>query len=212
MNKYQAIIFDYDGTLVDSISMLVNVFNFMSDNRGLPHLDMETIYSFNGPKIQDSIKRAYPNEDPEEIFKNEYLPEVNAHIKETNILFPYVVEMLEELTNKGYILAICTNKSHAAAKFAIDQVGIGKYFPILIAEDDVIHPKPDPEGILKFSKEYHIPLDNILYVGDNDNDYLTAKNAGIDVAIVKWCHKDNRKYLSKATYLIDSFKDFKEMF
>ncbi len=101
--------------------------------------------------------------------------------------YPHVKEVLTRLKEKGYKLGIITNKIHSSTLYCLDILDLNNLFDCLICYDDVINPKPNKEPILKAMEQLNASsLQEVLYIGDNKSDYLTAKNADVDCALVNW--------------------------
>lgn len=209
MNKYKLLLFDLDGTLCDTDEMIVQTMNAIyKDYKPTKIRTREELYYFSGPPIRETLKREFPDYDPDlmyEVFKKVsrdfYAPCVKAYQDE--------VEVLKALKNNGYLLGVVTNKGRPLTIYSLELCGIDKLFDVVVSADDVSNPKPDPTGVYDAMKKLNIKnKEDVLYVGDNDIDYITASNAGVDAMLVTWGPREI-KCLDKAKYLAKSYNDMR---
>ena len=211
MNKYKVILFDLDGTLCDTDEMIVQtVFAIYKDYKPTKIRTREELYYFSGPPIRDTMAKEFPDYDPEEMYnvfkkvsKEYYAPCVKAYKDE--------IEVLKALKEAGYILGVVTNKGYPLTIYSLEICHIQDFFDVVITADDVKIGKPDPTGVLEAMKKLNINnKEEVLYVGDNDIDYFTAENAGVDAMLVTWGPREI-KCLDKAKYEAKSYNDFKRI-
>lgn len=192
------VIFDLDGTLLNSLGDLHACFNYAITQYGYPARTLDEIKSFVGNGIKKAIERALPYkvEDDElnkivSLFKEYY----QAHMNE--LTFPYegIIPMLKELQSKGYKLAIVSNKFDDAVK-GLCKKYFGDYIKVAIGEGKGIEKKPNPMGIYKAIEELEADINNAIYIGDSDVDIETAKNAGLECISVLWGFR-NKEFLIK---------------
>ena len=209
MNKYKLLLFDLDGTLCDTDEMIVQTMNAIyKDYKPTKIRTREELYYFSGPPIRETLKREFPDYDPDlmyEVFKKVsrdfYAPCVKAYQDE--------VEVLKALKDNGYLLGVVTNKGRPLTIYSLELCGIDKLFDVVVSADDVSDPKPDPTGVYDAMKKLNIEnKEEVLYVGDNDIDYFTASNAGVDAMLVTWGPREI-KCLDKAKYLAKSYNDMR---
>lgn len=186
------IIFDLDGTLLNTLEDLYTAFNYAIKKFGYPERTMEEIKSFVGNGIKKAIERAVPEKISDEklnkiteIFKNYY--QKNMYVKTK--AYEGIIPMLIELKHKGFKLAIVSNKYDDAVKNLCGNY-FGKYINVAIGEGYGIGKKPDIQGVLKAIKELGSEIEKSIYVGDSEVDIQTAKNAGIPCISVLWGFKD----------------------
>ena len=209
MNKYRVILFDLDGTLCDTDEMIVQtMFAIYKDYKPRIVRTREELYYFSGPPIRETLKNEFPDYDPDQMYdvfkkvsKEFYAPCVKAYKDE--------IEVLKELKEKGYILGVVTNKGLPLTIYSLEICHIESFFDVIISADDVPIPKPNPTGILKALETLGIKnKGDVLYVGDNDIDYFTAENAGVDCLLVSWGPREI-KCLDKAKYEAKSYNELK---
>ena len=211
MNKYRVILFDLDGTLCDTDEMIVQtMLTIYKDYKPTKIRTREELYYFSGPPIRDTMKKEFPDYDQDEMYqvfktvsKEYYAPYVKAYKDE--------IEVLKLLKEAGYILGVVTNKGLPLTKYSLEICHIQDFFDVVVTADDVAVGKPDPTGLLKAMEKLNIVnKEEVLYVGDNDIDYFTATNAGVDCMLVSWGPREI-KCLDKAKYEAKSYNDFKRI-
>ena len=207
---YSLVLFDIDGTLVDTDLIILKCFNYLYDkyNEG-KRKSPEEIYYFSGPLISDTIKKEFPHMDTQ--FMLNIFAKTGWDLYKTDAkLFPYVKETLEFLKKENVKLGVITNKLRKTTFYCFDLLGILDYFDVIIAGDDVKEPKPSKEGI---EKAMHITgildKENVLYIGDNASDQLAAINASVDFMFANWGPR-KINLIKKPEYSIKSFIEFKE--
>ena len=207
MNKYKVLLFDLDGTLCDTDEMIVQtMFAIYKDYKPTKVRTREELYYFSGPPIRDTLAREFPDQDPEEMYdvfkrvsKGFYPKCVKA--------YPDEVKVLTALKENGYRLGVVTNKGLPLTIYSLQLCGINHLFDVIVSADDVAIPKPDPAGINKALDKLGISnKEECLYLGDNDIDYETASNAGVDTLLVTWGPR-KINVLDKAKYLAKSYND-----
>lgn len=207
MNKYKVLLFDLDGTLCNTDEMIVQtMFAIYKEYKPIKKRTREEIYYFSGPPIRDTLAHEFPNYNGDmmyEVFKKVskgfYKDYVTAYKDE--------IEVLTKLKEKGYILGVVTNKGLPLTIYSLELCHIDQLFDVVISADDVAIPKPDPTGIYKAMEKLNIKnKEDILYIGDNDIDYVTATNAGVDTLLVTWGPREI-KCIDKAKYLAKSYNE-----
>lgn len=179
-HKYDLVIFDLDGTLVDSRLDLANSVNFTRVQLGLLPLENERICTFVGDGAPILLRRALgPTYNDQEIHEavQVFLRHYRMHLLDHTILYPGVVETLRGL--EKVTLAVLTNKPVAPSMTILQGLGIHHHFKYVYGGDSFERKKPDPAGALEILKETGVPGEKSLMVGDSRNDVLTGRNAGI---------------------------------
>ncbi|MBN2617218.1 MAG: phosphoglycolate phosphatase [Spirochaetales bacterium] len=208
------IIFDLDGTLIDSIPDLTLSLNNMLAHYKLSPLTIEQVIPFigNGAKllvergIEFSTKnKITPKIDFEEAFKLYYESyRENTCIK--TYAYPGVVETLRYLKQRGYKLAICTNKPLAFIEPILLKLNIKQYFNHWIGEDSLSEKKPSATPLLYLSEKENVTIDECLMVGDSKNDIYAAHNANMECVAVSYGYNNNEDIsVYNPTLRIDEF-------
>ncbi len=187
MKKDLAVIFDLDGTLLNTDLLIRKSFEHVFQHYKPDYkLSDEEHLSFLGPTLKDTFERYFPESMTEELI--EYYREYNhSHHALYVTIYPTVKDTLEYLKNHNYPLGIVTTKYSQAAYIGLDLFNLRQYFDIVLGMDHVSNVKPDPEGILRVMQETNCK--KALYIGDNTSDILAGKNAGVYTAGVKWTPK-----------------------
>ena len=186
------IIFDLDGTLLNTLEDLHACFNKAITEYGYPKRTLEEIKSFVGNGIKKAIERALPSNIEEcELNKivNYFRSYYEEHMLELTKPYDGIIELLEELKANNYKLAVVSNKYDAAVK-KLCQNYFGKYIDIAIGESTGVRKKPEIDGVMKAIKELNSSINNSIYIGDSDVDIKTAKNVGIPCISVLWGFRD----------------------
>lgn len=201
--KYEAVIFDLDGTLTDTLGDLKNSVNHAMREFGFPERTLDEVRSFVGNGVKRLVDLSVPeNTDSETaakslaVFKEYYK---NNSLVETK---PYdgIIPMLENLKNNGIKTAVVTNKMHEAAENIVSNF-FGKLIDSTLGQVDGVAQKPQPDGIYSVIEKLGVSKEKAVYVGDSEVDCITAKNAGIPCIGVTWGFRDK-------SVLIENGADF----
>jgi phosphoglycolate phosphatase len=195
--KINTVIFDLDGTLLDTLDDLADAVNYSLSQFQMPLKTREQVKSYVGNGIRQLMIRAVPNgeENPEfekafDTFKEYYGDHCNVKTK----AYAGINEMLRELSRQGVKLAIVSNKVDSAVKELKD-----RYFSdvdVAIGDREGLPRKPAPDSVLMALNELGSTIENAVYVGDSDVDIKTAGNAGLPCISVLWGFRD-RKFLEE---------------
>jgi len=192
MTRYDATVFDLDGTLLDTLDDLTNAVSYALHSHGFPERTKTEVRGFVGNGVQLLMDRAVPaGTEAEktaaclETFKMYYA----AHMADQTVPYPGILTLLQTLRERGCQVAVVSNKFDAAVKRLC-----AHYFPNLIdmaiGEGPGTPKKPNPAIVLQALKEFGVSPARAVYVGDADTDLETAKNAGIDCISVTWGFRD----------------------
>jgi len=208
---YKLVLFDMDGTIADTDSMIVATFIelyrlYRPDHQ--PTIDV--MLTFSGPPISETLAREFPDLKPDfalSEFRRLSLPNYDRYVKS----FPYVKEAISDLHHRGIKTGIVTSKHRYPSEYTLKITNLDDVFDLLIANDDVHLPKPNPEGIFLAMEHFGIKdRSEVLYIGDTIIDYMTARRAGVKVALVTWTPRILPSDV-RADYYLDSFKDLIEV-
>lgn len=188
MNNIKAVVFDLDGTLLNTLGDLAASCNHALREMGLPEHSQDAIRSFIGNGARLLCNRLVGMDAPTEtvdkclsIFQAHY----NVHLNDTTAPYPGILNMLAELKKNGVACAVVSNKYDAATR-AVCKLHFGDLIPVTIGEGNGIAKKPCPDGTLKALSLMGVNLEEALYVGDADTDVETAHNAGLFCVGVTW--------------------------
>ena len=184
------VIFDLDGTLLDTIADLAESANYVLKQLGYPTHDVETIRTFVGNGINKLLERALPDEEKTEEnvmrMRAHFVPYYDIHNADLSAPYPGIVALLEALQAKGLMIAVASNKYQEATVKLVKQ-----YFPMIdfveiLGQREGINVKPDPTIVFDILKKANVSPEEVLYVGDSGVDMQTAINAGVDAVGVTW--------------------------
>ena len=184
------VIFDLDGTLLDTIADLAESANHALKQLGYPTRDVEKIRTFVGNGVNKLLFRALPNEEKTEEnmmrMRTHFVPYYDAHNADLSAPYPGIVALLEELQAKGLRMAVASNKYQEATVKLVKH-----YFPMIdfveiLGQREGINVKPDPTIVFDILKKAGVSKEETLYVGDSGVDMQTAINAGVDAVGVTW--------------------------
>jgi len=204
--NYKAILFDLDGTLVDSVPIILRAFREVHEQMGLS-FDEAAVRKLVGIPLQDQAVMFAGDRADE--FTNRYVPLYLGYQTAGMRLFPGTIEMLDELKRRGYRLGLVTSKSTRGAGRALDQTGIADRFDVIVTADDTRNRKPHPDPILKGLEALNVRPDEALYVGDSLFDVDAAQRAEVDMAAVSWGARSKEDLLLECPdRVFDSWPDF----
>lgn len=192
MKKFDAVIFDLDGTLLNTLEDLTDAVNYALKLCKMPERTLEEVRQFVGNGIRKLMRRAVPEGEanPEfekafEAFRFYY----KEHCNEKTKLYPGVANMLAELKEKGYHLAIVSNKADFAVR-ELRELYFGDTVEAAVGEREGIARKPAKDMVEQVIREMGVMPENVVYVGDSDVDIQTAANSGIPCISVTWGFRD----------------------
>ena len=188
----RAVIFDLDGTLLNSLEDLAAAANFALRNRNFPERTVEEVRRFIGNGVPLLIKRAVPAGTPAEVeaacladFRAYY----SAHMLDRTVPYPGIPALLEHLKEQGYRLAVVSNKFETAVQ-ALCRHAFGTLFHEAIGDREGYRKKPAPDNLLRCMERVGVSREEVLYIGDSPTDIETAGNAGVDFIGVLWGFRD----------------------
>ena len=204
----KAIVFDLDGTLLNTIEDLTDSLNFVLENFNFPKKTLEQVKYLVGNGVPKLIERAIPgglnNNEYEkclQLFKSYY----KYNMFNKTVPYDGVIEMLQRLKTLGIKTAVVSNKFDAAVKDLCDKYFCG-YIDLCLGENEQngVRKKPAPDSVLKILDVFGIFKHDAIYVGDSDVDIQTAQNAGIECISVLWGFKDREFLLKNGAKIIIS--------
>lgn len=190
MNRTKLIIFDLDGTLLDTIADLARAANYALRCNGYPEHPIEAYRFFVGNGINNLIKRALPEPDRTEEnvlrLRRDFVEYYNDHNADLTRPYPGIVPLLEKLQREGIVLAVASNKYQQAT-----QTLVARYFPsvdfcAVFGQREGVPIKPDPQIVYDILSASRADKDWTVYVGDSGVDMKTALSAGIKSIGVLW--------------------------
>ncbi|MGE0704903.1 MAG: HAD family hydrolase [Vicinamibacterales bacterium] len=183
------IVFDLDGTLVDSRRDLADAANAVLVSAGAAPLEEETIGRMVGSGAAVLVSRAFAAAgcDPPPDALDRFLAAYDDRVLRFTRPYPGIIDALEPLSRNAR-LAVLTNKPLGPTRAILDGLGMGPYFPALRVRggDGPLPRKPDPAGLNAFASEAGVPMQEVALVGDSSIDWHTARAAGAHACLVRW--------------------------
>lgn len=188
--NYSAVIFDLDGTLVDSLPDLVAAVNTVIAERGKPPLGLVEVALMVGDGSPKLIERALAArglaEAPLAPALERFLSIYEADATRLTRPYPGVPEVLERLAAAGCGLAVCTNKPTRATRAVLDGLGLARYFAAVVGGDSMPVKKPDPGPLRAILERLGVAAGRAAMVGDHRNDVAAARGAGMRAIFAGW--------------------------
>ncbi len=177
----KALIFDLDGTLVDSLPDITTAVNYTLETLGLPEVDTQTVRKMVVDGIRKLIERAIsqhhvPSEAEVENAFQIYIQYYDAHCTDQSYVYPGVREVLEALRHQQ--LAVLSNKGERFTRKILALLGLAPYFQLILGGDSLSTKKPHPGGILQILRTFRVDPEQAMMVGDSTHDVEAGKAAG----------------------------------
>ena len=190
-NMFKLVIFDLDGTLLDTIEDINNGVNHALEACGYPKIDIQTCRKLVGHGIKNLLRDALPESmKTEEIVENmsaHFFPYYNAHMSDYTRPYKGIKEALEKLSSEGIQLAVASNKFQAGTKELVEKFFGDINFVKVLGQREGYPIKPDAGVVFEAMAEIPgIKKDEVLYCGDSDVDMQTGNNAGVRTLAVTW--------------------------
>ena len=203
----KAVVFDLDGTLIDSYEAIASSVNHVRAARHLPLMSQEEVRRFVGRGAEYLVSETVPSGSLAEnvqLYKLHH-PSVMAALTR---LLPDVKEMLDQLHAHGIVLAVCSNKPVAFSLELLEHLGLNGLFATVVGPEDAPRPKPAPDMLEEAVRRIGLPRSQVLYVGDMVIDIETARGADIAVWTVPTGSEElPRLVQAKPDRLLESFAE-----
>ena len=196
MTSARTVVFDLDGTLVDTAPDLINALNFVLGREGLPPVPLHSARNMIGAGARRLIERGLELEGRtaglEDIIRltSDFIDHYAAHIADVSRPFEGLETALDDLTARGYRLAVCTNKLEWLSKLLLDQLGLSSRFSAICGGDTFGVSKPDPAILRQTVARAGGQLSSAIMVGDAGPDIGVARRAGVPVIGVEFGYTD----------------------
>lgn len=195
--KYQAVVFDLDGTLLNTLDDLKNATNHALAACGFPARTTEEMRHFVGRGIRYMLSCAVPDGEKnprfEEVFDT-FRPYYEEHCMDLTAPYDGISELLARLKAAGCKTAVVTNKIQSAADELIRD--LFPDIPLVIGDSPAVKRKPAPDGVWLALEKLGVTRENAAYVGDSDIDFATARNAGLPCLSVLWGFRSREELLT----------------
>ncbi len=186
---YSLVVFDLDGTLVDSASDIAEAVNRTLVDWSLPRVEESVIRGWIGDGARALVASAFAHAG-KQIELDEVMPGFMVHYAECLLLYPTVypgvVETLQALRERGIAVAVCTNKPERFVRPLLDALDLGRYFEVIVGGDTLPERKPSAMPLLHVVEHFGLQPAQCLMVGDSATDIQTAAAAGVPMALVTY--------------------------
>jgi pyrophosphatase PpaX len=186
MPVYQTVLFDLDGTLIDSVDLIVDSYLHTFTTHGLPVLSREEILAGLGTPLNVVFGEFTTDSGEIERLIATYRGYNLAHHDQRIRAYPGVVEMVQRLRTAGRRLGLVTSKNRSGAERGLRAIGLGDAMEVIVGSDDVQRPKPHAEPVEKALTLLGMPPDTCVYVGDSQHDIHAGRAAGTFTAGITW--------------------------
>jgi phosphoglycolate phosphatase len=203
------LIFDLDGTLIDSKRDLADSVNAMRVYLNEPPLADQAVYSYVGNGAPVLVRRALPGRDEEEIERGLkfFLEYYRDHMLDATTLYPGVREALDELLAADVKMAVLTNKPVRFSEHLIKGLGLDGHFFRVYGGNSFEEKKPHPKGIEMLIEESGASRDQTMMVGDSAVDVMTARNAQVKACGVRWGFQPETFASAPPDFMIDDMRE-----
>ena len=204
---YKAILFDLDGTLLNTLGDLCESVNYALEACGYPKRSIEEVRRFIGNGVIKLMERSTPDgisKDSQKkcfnLFRLHYL----EHMRDSTRPFENIPELLEEIKKRGVLTAVVSNKLHSAVVGLCDEF-FGDNITCAFGVKNESERKPSPANVFKAIERLGVTAEQTVYVGDSEVDVQTANNAGLDCIGVTWGYRDREELTEAgARFVVDS--------
>lgn len=206
---YQLLIFDWDGTLMDSAAHITACMQNAIKEVGAEYRDDAAVRNIIGLGLDEAVQQLYPDAGVVLIQRivTEYREEFLVRNKQVSPLFTGVRELLTDLQARGYDLAVATGKSRRGLDKVLEQSGLHRYFPITRCADETFS-KPHPLMLEEILTDHDLTVDRALMIGDSEYDLLMANNIRMDAVAVSYgVHDTERLQQHKPLVCLDDLRD-----
>jgi phosphoglycolate phosphatase len=214
--RFDAIVFDLDGTLVETAPDLAGALNHTLGAAGLPAVSVETVRHMIGDGARMLLKRGVAEAGREldeaelERWFEALLEHYWHHVADQSLPFPGVTRQLARFRDAGLKLAVCTNKPIRLTEKLLELLDLAQHFDAVLGGDSLAVRKPDPEHILGTLRAIGSRPERAVMIGDSANDVAAARNAGLPVVVVSFGYTAVAPAELGADAVIDHFDELAE--
>ena len=196
--KYQAVVFDLDGTLLNTLEDLKDSVNYGLRKYGLEERTLEQIRRSVGNGVQRLLELSVPEGISQEMFEKVFAAfkeHYAIHCNDKTDLYPGIRRLLSELKERGFQMAIVSNKLQEGVDVLYEQY-FKDYITVAIGATDGIRKKPAPDTVIEVLRVMELSKEQAVYVGDSEVDITTAANTGMDCITVAWGFRTRQEQLA----------------
>ncbi len=202
--SYKLVIFDMDGTILDTLEDLAGSLNYALAEVGMPQRSLEEVRTFVGNGIRKLLERGVqPGSTAEQVdeVQANFMPHYKQHCADKTCAYPGILPLLAALKDAGTKLAVVSNKGD----FAVQELCV-QYFPglfdVAVGEKEGVRKKPMPDSVNLVLQQLDVAGADAVYVGDSEVDIATARNAGLECIVVGWGFRDEAFLLEQGAEAI----------
>jgi phosphoglycolate phosphatase len=195
-NSAPLIVFDLDGTLVDTAPDLVATLNIVFEREGIPPVPYATARNLIGGGAMAMIKRGIAAEGrsvtPDKLDQlfADFIAHYTEHVADLSLPFPGLIDALDTLSQRGHRFAVCTNKFERQSQLLLNHLHLADRFDAICGRDTFGIPKPDPEILRRTIAAAGGTPQHAIMIGDSETDISTARAAGIPVVAVDFGYSE----------------------
>jgi phosphoglycolate phosphatase len=200
------LMFDLDGTLVDTCRDITNALNYVLNSYGLNGLTVEDTKKLVGEGLTKLVEKVLGG-GKERLLDDamgKFLAYYSGHIADYSSEYPHVTETLERLA--GYRKAVISNKRESLSVRLLELLGLLKYFDLVVGSDTTSEKKPSSIPLIYVLRRLEVSAGDAVMIGDSNYDIEAARKAGVKTIAVTYGYR-GRQYLADADFMIDSFGD-----
>lgn len=205
--SYELFIFDFDGTLADTIECVVSSYQHAFTKNNLPVPSREAFINLMGIELREVFQRLTDHALDDSLYDllvADYRSFYVEIVSSKTLLYPKVSDTLIELKEKGVLLAIATSKKTDVVTQNAKVLGIDQYFDFIVGADKVVKKKPDPEMLWYILEKMNIKKESAVMIGDSTYDIDMGNAIGMDTIAVTWgAHSQEMLQKTNPTYSID---------
>jgi phosphoglycolate phosphatase len=216
MDQHTGVIFDLDGTLLDTLEDLKDSVNYVLSRHRFSQRSLDEVRSFVGRGVKVLMEKALPKESTPEIFDicyQEFREYYSAHLQVKTKPYDGILELLRQMKEQGVRMAVVSNKYQTAVE-DLSRFYFQDLIPAAIGNREGLKPKPAPDSVILAADLLGLKLgkDRIFYVGDSEVDIMTAHNAKIPIISVTWGFRTKEELLAyHPEYLVESIGELREI-
>lgn len=215
MKKF--VVFDVDGTLLDTIETITFHVNKTIEKLGLEAVTSDFTAGILGYSSVYLIEKTlefrgyeYTEEKLDEIL-DYYHRSYQSKVSYLTKAYEGILDLLVYLKGEGYGLASISNKPDHTLSVLYEEIDFNKYFDFVLGQVDDIAKKPNPDMVYRLMDEFNLEKEDLVFVGDTEVDYETAKNAGVDFIAVTWGFRTKEELAKlKPEYMVDTVSELKD--
>jgi len=188
--RFNGVIFDLDGTLVNSLEDIADSMNTVLREYGFPTHGLTEYRAFVGRGMRNLVARSLPEDSRDEtriaLCRDSLLKEYGMNCLKKTRPYEGITELIDGLDRRRMVRAVFSNKIDHLTKRIVEALFPGRPFPVVVGAGAGMPEKPDPAGVLSVARQLGIEPEHLIYVGDSDVDMETAHNAGMYPAGALW--------------------------